>query len=234
MNKDLKIGLIFADDTEYVPFKKRMDKYEIRDEKKRNNEGCVITVRKPDRTIEIHAVQSGIGKARAAAAAAFLIADDKVDFVMNLGFSGAVSQLRRGMIACGVSYCEADFDLSPLGYPLGQKDRNVPAVIEADEKLVELVCQLDYIVKAKMGTGDFFLDDAKRKNEIFEAFGINSFDMESAAIADVCRNQDVPFVSIRKISDDAADGATGDYCNMAYSDDASLSATMCDFIEKVL
>ena len=234
MNKDLKIGLIFADDTEYVPFKKRMDKYEIRDEKKRNNEGCVITVRKPDRTIEIHAVQSGIGKARAAAASAFLIADDKVDFVMNLGFSGAVSQLRRGMIACGVSYCEADFDLSPLGYPLGQKDRNVPAVIEADEKLVELVCQLDYIVKAKMGTGDFFLDDAKRKNEIFEAFGINSFDMESAAIADVCRNQDVPFVSIRKISDDAADGATGDYCNMAYSDDASLSATMCDFIEKVL
>lgn len=234
MNKDLKIGLIFADDTEYVPFKKRMDKYEIRDEKKRNNEGCVITVRKPDRTIEIHAVQSGIGKARAAAAAAFLIADDKVDFVMNLGFSGAVSQLRRGMIACGVSYCEADFDLSPLGYPLGQKDRNVPAVIEANEKLVELVCQLDYIVKAKMGTGDFFLDDAKRKNEIFEAFGINSFDMESAAIADVCRNQDVPFVSIRKISDDAADGATGDYCNMAYSDDASLSATMCDFIEKVL
>ena len=234
MNKDLKIGLIFADDTEYVPFKKRMDKYEIRDEKKRNNEGCVITVRKPDRTIEIHAVQSGIGKARAAAAAAFLIADDKVDFVMNLGFSGAVSQLRRGMIACGVSYCEADFDLSPLGYPLGQKDRNVPAVIEADEKLVELVCQLDYIVKAKMGTGDFFLDDAKRKNEIFEAFGINSFDMESAAIADVCRNQDVPFMSIRKISDDAADGATGDYCNMAYSDDASLSATMCDFIEKVL
>ena len=71
MNKDLKIGLIFADDTEYVPFKKRMDKYEIRDEKKRNNEGCVITVRKADRTIEIHAVQSGIGKARAAAAAAF-------------------------------------------------------------------------------------------------------------------------------------------------------------------
>ncbi len=234
MNKDLKIGLIFADDTEYTPFKKRMDKYEIRDEKKRNNEGCVITVRKHDRTIEIHAVQSGIGKARAAAAAAFLIADDKVDFVMNLGFSGAVSQLRRGMIACGVSYCEADFDLSPLGYPLGQKDRNVPAVIEADEKLLELVCQLDYIVKAKMGTGDFFLDDAQRKNEIFEAFGINSFDMESAAIADVCRNQDVPFVSIRKISDDAADGATGDYCNMAYSDDASLSATMCDFIEKVL
>ena len=37
MNKDLKIGLIFADDTEYVPFVKRMDKYEVINEKKRNN-----------------------------------------------------------------------------------------------------------------------------------------------------------------------------------------------------
>lgn len=234
MNEGLKIGLIFADDTEYVPFKKRMDKYEIRDEKKRNNEGCVITVRKDGRVIEIHAVQSGIGKTRAAAAAAFLIADDKVDLVMNLGFSGAVSGLRRGMIACGISYCEADFDLSPLGYPTGQKDRAASAVIPADEKLVELVCRLPYIVKAKMGTGDFFLSDASRKQQIFETFGINSFDMESGAIADVCRNQGVPFVSIRKISDDAADGATGDYCNMAYSDDSSLSETMCDFIENVM
>ncbi len=234
MSKDLKIGLIFADDTEYVPFKKRMDKYEIRDEKKRNNEGCVITVRKENRTIEIHAVQSGIGKAKAAAAAAFLIADDKVDWVMNLGFSGAVSGLRRGMIACGVSYCEVDFDLSPLGYPLGQKSREIPAIITADEKLVDLVCQLDYIVRAKMGTGDFFLDNPRRKKEILDTFGINSFDMESGAIADVCKNQGIPFVSIRKISDDADDSATSAYCDMAYSDDASLSATMCDFIEKVL
>lgn len=234
MNKDLKIGLIFADDTEYVPFVKRMDKYEVRNEKKRNNEGCVITVLKGNRTIEIHAVQSGIGKAKAAAAAAFLIADDKIDFIINLGFSGAVSGLRRGMIACGVSYCEVDFDLSPLGYPVGQKDRAVPAIIPADEKLVDLVCRLDYIVKAKMGTGDFFLDNAQRKQEILDTFGINSFDMESGAIADVCRNQGVPFVSVRKISDDADDSATSAYCNMAYSDDASLNATMCDFIEKVI
>jgi adenosylhomocysteine nucleosidase len=234
MNKDLKIGLIFADDTEYVPFVKRMDKYEIRDEKKRNNEGCVITVHKDGGTIEIHAVQSGIGKARAAAAAAFLIADDKVDFIINLGFSGAVSGLRRGMIACGTSYCEVDFDLSPLGYPVGNKDKASGAIINADESLVDLVCRLDYVVKARMGTGDFFLDNPQRKSEILATFGINSFDMESGAIADVCRNQGVPFVSIRKISDDADDSATSAYCDMAYSDDASLSATMCDFIEKVL
>lgn len=234
MKKDLKIGLIFADDTEYVPFKKRMDKYEIRDEKKRNNEGCVITVLKSDRTIEIHAVQSGIGKARAAAAAAFLIADDKVDLMMNLGFSGAVSGLRRGMLACGVSYCEVDFDLSPLGYSVGHKDKTSGAIITADEELVDLVCRLDYIVRAKMGTGDFFLDNPQRKQEILDTFGINSFDMESGAIADVCRNQGVPFVSIRKISDDADDSATGAYCDMAYSDDASLSVAMCDLIEKVL
>ncbi|MBR5773324.1 MAG: 5'-methylthioadenosine/S-adenosylhomocysteine nucleosidase [Clostridia bacterium] len=234
MNKDIKIGLIFADDTEYVPFVKRMDKYEIKNEKKRGNDGCVITVRKADRAIEIHAVQSGIGKVRAAAAAAFLIADDKVDFIMNLGFSGAVSGLRRGMLACGTSYCEVDFDLSPLGYPAGQKDRAVPAIIPADEELVELVCRLDYIVRATMGTGDFFLVDAQRKKEILDTFGINSFDMESGAIADVCRNQGVPFVSIRKISDDADDSATSAYCDMAYSDDASLSLAMYDFIEKVL
>ncbi len=234
MNKNLKIGLIFADDTEYVPFVKRMGKYSVKNEKKRGNEGCVITAEKNGRIIEIHAVQSGIGKVNAASAAAFLIADDKVDWVMNLGFSGAVSGLRRGMIACGESYCEVDFDLSPLGYKPGQKERNAEIIITADKTLLDLVCRLDYVVKTTMGTGDFFLDDSAKKKEIYEMFGINSFDMESAAIAEVCAKQEIPFVSIRKISDDADDNATGDYCNMAYSDDASLSETMFDFIETVL
>ena len=230
----LKIGLIFADDTEYVPFVKRMEKYTVKNEKKRGNEGCVITAERNGRILEIHAVQSGIGKVRAASAAAFLIADDKVDWVMNLGFSGAVSGLRRGMVACGESYCEVDFDLSPLGYKLGQKEREAAVIIPADKALLDLVCRLNYVVKAKMGTGDFFLDDAARKKEIYAEFGVNSFDLESAAIADVCSRMDVPFVSIRKISDSADDNATGEYCQMAYNDDASLSETMFDFIENVL
>lgn len=233
MNDSLKrIGIIFADETEFLPFKENMKKkYELSETKKRGREAFVIFVPKGEKTIELHCVQSGIGKVNAASAASFLIADDNVDLMFNLGFAGAVHSLSRGMTVVGSSYCEADFDLTPLGYLPGQKSRNSDRIIKADEELVQLVCRIPYVIPARIGTGDFFLNSTSIKNKIYDEFKIECFDMEGAAIAAVCCDQAVPFAAIRKISDDADDNAGENYKDMANSFDVSLSETMKEIVE---
>ncbi len=53
-----------------------------------------------------------------------------------------------------------------------------------------------------MVTGEQFIEDEKR-NEIMQRFNPLSVDMESASIAHVCYVNQIPFLSIRTITDTA-------------------------------
>ena len=68
-----------------------------------------------------------------------------------------------------------------------------------------------------------FLTDNNLKKKFYEHFGIFAFDMESAAIASVCKRCDVDFISVRKVSDDSEDSAAQDYHEMNNSCDKCFS-----------
>ena len=118
---------------------------------------------------------------------------------------------------------ECDFDLTPLGFKVGEKPGQ-DFVYEADKTLLELVTRSKGIKTGKLGTGDFFLADEDKKKFYLDTFGICAFDMETAAIASVCHKAGVPMLSLRKISDDAGDAASESYREM--NDRAEDSLTM--------
>ncbi len=166
-----------------------------------------------------------IGKVNSAYATTLALSKKSFDGVFSIGYSGAISALIKGDIAAGESYVECDFDLTPIGYKPGEKVKGKPYIYKANAALLQHAKKsIDGIKTVKLGTGDFFLTDPIKRDYYKRLFDISAFDMESAAAASVCAAMSVPFLSIRKISDNADDTASTEYreslvdANKAFSD----------------
>ncbi len=228
------IGLIFADSMEYAPYEKYAEKFSPEKKIRHGNESLEYKIEKDGREIKVVAVKCGIGKVNASSAAAYLISEDKADFIMNAGLSGAVSKCRREDMIIGTTYIECDFDLTAINYKLGEKPDGQTYLYKADELLLSLAREISALKEGKLGTGDVFLADKERKEFYKNEFSINAFDMESAAIASVCDKAEIPFLSIRKISDDADDAAVETYREMNERQEACLTQVLSEITDKLL
>lgn len=222
------IGFIFADDMEYKPF---YDYVITRGGKTVSSRGREYISYETENA-HIYALMSGIGKVNAALAAYDLYYKFNVEAVMSAGLSGAISHLKKGDIVAGESYVECDFDLREFGYPLGKKPGG-EYIYTAGESLLSAAMSVDGMKKGRLGTGDFFLTDAQKKSEYKDEFGINAFDMESAAIAAACAKYDIPFLSIRKISDDADDEAIDSYREMNNLCEETLTEILLEVVSRL-
>ncbi len=232
MNKT--VGILFADTMEYGPFLQWAKEKNCTEEDRRGNTSCSLTLTENGRTLNIIGVRCGIGKVNAASATALLIGEDKVDIILNAGLSGAVQKLRREDMIAVESYVECDYDLTAIGKPLGVKADGQKYIYSADEKLMSYALMSQGIIKAKAGTGDIFLTDKARKELYRDTFGIESFDMETAAIAGVCDKCGVPVLSLRKISDDADDASVEDYREMNNRQEACLTELLVNIFARIL
>ncbi len=169
------------------------------------------------------AVCFGIGKVNAALGAALALCEGDYDGVINTGWSGAVSGVLKGDIIVSDSCVECDFDLTPIGRLPGQKPGQAEYIYKCDNALYNAAVSIKGFKHGNLGTGDFFLTDAERRNKYKELFRISAFDMESGALGAVCYLLDVPFVSIRKISDGADDVGVDDYQNSVKTDITAFS-----------
>lgn len=227
------LGAAFADEMEYAPFLAYARRQHCVETEKRRNAGLVMALSKNDRQLEIHAVQCGIGKVNAASAVSFLIAEDGAQLICNAGLSGAVSGFRRGDLVAGESYVECDFDLSAIGVPAGQKPGQ-DWVYHADPELLRLALAHAGLRRGRLGTGDFFLISAATKKKYHEQFGITAFDMETAAVASVCHKSGIPFLCLRKISDDADDAAIAQYREMNERAEDTLTNVLQGLFQRIL
>ena len=232
MNK--KIGMLFADTMEYGPFLQWAKENGGIESERRGNDSCSLTLSKDGRVLEIIGVRCGIGKVNAASATAFLIGEDNVDIILNAGLSGAVQKLRREDMIAVESYVECDYDLTAIGKPLGVKADGQKYIYSADEKLMSYALMSEGIIKAKAGTGDIFLTDKTKKELYRDTFGIESFDMETAAIAGVCDKCGIPMLSLRKISDDADDASVQDYREMNNRQEACLTELLANILLRIM
>ena len=232
MNKT--IGILFADTMEYGPFLQWAKEKDAKEENRWGNDSCILKLEKDGRVLDIIGVRCGIGKVNAASATAFLIADDKADIILNAGLSGAVQKLRREDMIAVETYVECDYDLTAIGKPLGVKADGQKYIYTADEKLMSYALMSDGIIKAKAGTGDIFLTDKAKKELYRDTFGIESFDMETAAIAGACDKSGIPMLSLRKISDDADDASVEDYREMNNRQEACLTELLVNILERIL
>ena len=214
---------------EYLPFLEFAKTYPCEPLVLGGNEAHRVTIADGKRSVELIGGKCGIGKVNAASAASFLIACG-VEMVLNCGLSGGVGSASRGGIVGGTSFVEADFDLTPLGRPLGEKPSEQPFP-KADGRLFQLFCTvMPGVPVGRFGCGDFFLTDPVRRDDYRERFGLIAFDMESGAIANICQKCGTPFFSFRQISDTADETSGSDYHEM----NDRAQADLMDVLAKLL
>ena len=149
-------------------------------------------------------IKSGIGKADAARAATEFILTEHPDCIINSGCAGGVG---AGLHVCDivVGSQTAYHDVWCGEGNLPGQVQGLPQRFDADPALLRAALSLQTAQPVRSGlicTGDQFLtspeDDARVLGIYPDALAC---DMESAAIAQVCRHYGVPFLSFRMISD---------------------------------
>lgn len=231
---NITVGAIFADSMEYAPFLDWAKTQSYKEGSLFGNDSVEVEYTAGGRKMTVIAVKCGIGKVNAAAAAAYLIGTKNVSCILNAGLSGAVSGLKREDMIAGESYIECDFDLTAIGYAPGEKCDGQKSLLPADSKLLSYALASKGIKKAKCGTGDIFLSDKEKKECFKSTFGIESFDMETGAIASVCDKAGVPMLSLRKISDDADDSSVEDYREMNDRKESCLTELLVNIFTRIL
>ena len=206
MNDTLKIGVVIADIDEFNPCKNSLGDLVKKEYKIKHMPAFDFEYNNH----EVTAVCFGIGKVNAAIGAALALTLGEYDGVINTGWSGAVSGVKKGEIIASDSCVECDFDLTPIGRLPGQKPGQEDYIYKCDNSLYNAACSVEGFKHGNLGCGDFFLTDAERRNRYREIFNISAFDMESGAIGAVCYFAQMPFLSIRKISDNADDPSAAD------------------------
>ena len=225
MKNHLNIGCVIADIDEFTPLYDKREQLAAEEISVFKRKGLRFKFKKGEKSLTITALHCGIGMVNAASFTTHLI-DSGADIILNAGLSGGISNIARGEIMCADKYIEHDFDLTPLGYAPCQKPGQ-EYIYSADNKLLTIAKKL--FPEIKTGTavsGDSFISNDEKKQYFKDTFGAMSCDMESAAIASVCYSTDTPFLSIRRVSDDAGDTAADSYVSM----NSLREAVLCDLL----
>lgn len=154
-------------------------------------------------------VEAGIGKVNAARVTQLMIDKFEIQRIINVGSAGSANnELKIGDIVIGKRLVQHDFDITAFGHPKGFIT-NIGQYVESDSELISKMEQTILKLsqnefKTKIGTiasGDIFCTEPKMKEKIRTKFNADAIEMEGAAIAQVCKLNEIPFIVIRSISD---------------------------------
>jgi len=200
---------------------------------------------------------TGIGKVNAAMTTTLLIEHFRPDEVIFTGIAGGINpELFPGDVV--IAEKTAQHDLGTLT-PSGLENKAVrnpvdgmrnPVFFLADERLLKLAelaakhVKLEAIetgagkrppkvVKGVVVTGDVFAASAVKCSELRNRLGADAVEMEGAAVAQICYQQQTPCLVIRGISDKANDESLEDvhmFYRMAAENSASLVAKIAELL----
>ena len=197
----MKVGIVCAGDEELAPFLPVI-------------ENCKVVERAKLKFYEgrIHGVEavvlfSGVCKVNAAIASQILIDIFGVGMIINSGTAGGMNtelMIFDTVISTEVCYHDVAQDILTEFHPWMKS-----VFFEADRRLVELSKTADGKIKpagrvfwGRMVTGESFITEEGRQ-KINEEFAPLTVDMETASIAHVCYANEIPFISIRCVTDTA-------------------------------
>lgn len=161
--------------------------------------------------------RSGVGKVFAAMCAQTMILRYSPSCIVNVGVAGT---LRNDLHVCDLVIADKvmqyDMDTSAIGDIKGMVSGvemiYFPCEERLEKKFFDAAAQMG--VRAVSGTvasGDQFLADPVKKQEIASEFGASACEMEGGAIGQVCYVNGVPFGVLRFISDGSGDDVKMDY-----------------------
>ena len=205
----MKIGLIVAMDSEFQQLSGRF--------------------KGPD----IKLVRAGIGKVNAAISTINLIRGFTPDCIINTGVAGGLDNCLDIMdVVAADRICYHDMWCGEGNAP-GQV-QGLPVYFQCDPGLVAEAASVASHV-GLICSGDQFIDSREKgraiKSQFPEALAV---DMESAAIAQVCLLDSIPFLAMRVISDAPESGTNASqYKNFWQSVSDSSFSAVCSLIEKI-
>lgn len=169
---------------------------------------------------DVVVAQCGIGKVFAAVCAQTMIIRYGVKSIINTGVAGTLSE-QLGILDFAVSTAvvQHDMDTSAIGDAIGLISGINVIEMPSAKQLCELVLSVgreqgNRCVGGVIASGDQFINNSERKAFIRDTFGAVACEMEGAAIGQVCYINQVDFVVIRCISDNASGEAEMEYPEM--------------------
>jgi adenosylhomocysteine nucleosidase len=137
-------------------------------------------------------IRAGAGRANAAKATETLIDGHRPDFVLSAGFAGGLSPTlkRHDLLLLTEVTLESGESISISPLPLVER----PGMSAENEKLMN---------STKLLTTDRIVRSSQEKASLHEKTGAIAVDMETFAVAEVCRRRSVPFIAVRIIHDTA-------------------------------
>lgn len=171
---------------------------------------------------DVSLVLCGIGKVHAAAAAQLVASQLTPDAVFSCGSAGSLDDsLKIGDVVIGAATIQHDYGFItpdafiPFGLHLQRhgKAREYVRRFAADASLLRVASAMQHdappssprVISGTILTGDQVIFSVEKRQALRQEFDALAVDMESAAIAQVCALYDVPFASIRGISDHASE-----------------------------
>ncbi|MFC6102802.1 5'-methylthioadenosine/S-adenosylhomocysteine nucleosidase family protein [Olivibacter domesticus] len=139
----------------------------------------------------------GIGKVNAAYNLMKAIQQEKPKLIVNLGSAGS-NHYKKGDIVCCSKFIQRDMDVRGLGYD------QYETPLSGLPPILEYGLQMDGLPEAVCGTGDNF--EMAHSTTIY-----NVVDMEAYALALVAMKENIPFLSLKYISDGADGNAAEDW-----------------------
>ena len=154
-------------------------------------------------------IKSGIGKVNAARTTQILIDNFELECVINAGAAGAINYLLNiGDIVIAKHVVQHDFDITAFGhskgYITGVGDKIIcdRELVSTFENMIKNMDERIYNIKiGVVASGDIFCTQIEMKNKINAKFNADVVDMECASVGQVCYLDDIPFISIRCVSD---------------------------------
>jgi len=164
-------------------------------------------------------IYTGVGKVNATMKLMSRLTDynyAKPDLIINYGTAGSRKIKKKTLVDC-TKFVQRDMDVTGLGFLRGETpfEQDPPVIIQQQNIDFNPIGR-----NATCGTGDCFVED---KSQYYGEV----VDMEAYALAKVCYNYDVPFISFKYITDGADEQAHEDW-------EANLADGIIEFKDKIL
>jgi len=170
---------------------------------------------------DIVSFSTGVGKVRAAAATQYVIDNYQPFAIIYIGAAGILNpSLAPGQVVIGEKIIEHDFDKSALasnnhdGFALLETDFGLHKTIL---KASKGVLGVNRIKSGTILTGDQVIADTEKRKQLMSTYDGDCVEMEGAAVAIVCNQNQMPFVIVRVLSDYADKNARTQYKKMEQS-----------------
>ncbi len=220
----MKIGIIGAMDEELVTIRQLIKNPE------QIQKGGRIFWRGEASVHEIYLTRCDPGKVNATIATQQMIDHFSIDVIFNMGSSGASApELEVGDLIVATEAIQHDFDLTAWGLKPGElifdvftaenngglhfraqqvfcthpKLTQTAFDIAQNIKLTKLEGYSPKVYTGRIISGDQFINQREKADELWNTYHSLCTDMEAAAIAHTCAINNVPFLCIRAISDKA-------------------------------